>query len=496
MNFRPNRATLLALLALIMLLAACQSNTPPPNATPDGKTGARTPSPAVQATSTTAPTPLPTATPEPRLGAEPEELRGQVVQFWHPWQGELAERVQQAAEAFNKSNTWGVRVRVTAWYGSGALAEAVAEVAAGSGDDKDRERPSALAATSEQLAGWAVKPSLLVDLTPYIENRQSGLSLEERQAYAPAFWSQDQHNETRFGLPALRTARVLFYNETWAKELGFSSPPSTPANLKAQACAAAQANNAAEVMELSGTGGWVTDTDALTTLSWLAAFGADPLSPGEAGADGGPTAVRMYAFESEAAEEALVFLRGMIEDGCAWIGRSLDPQEYFARRRALFISASPADAMNQARWQEVAQSEDRWVMLPYPSVEGAPVVVSGGYSYGVVESSPGEQLAAWLFVRWLSEPEQAAALMEGWPSLPVRADTATLLEKNARSFPWNQILPLAQAEIRPAPGLASWRAARRAVEDAAWQVYHLPADMLPDVLPSLDAMLEEMSAPE
>lgn len=483
-NPSPRRLALIgALLLTALLLAACQqadATALPAEITPAGGTPpvATIPTATLTATATTV---QPTPTPDGLLGVDPESLKGRVVNFWHPWHGELEERALEAARAFNQANPWGLRVQVRALYSDGSLFEALSEaLEPGAGEV---ERPDVIAAPGEQLAFWAQGSTpAVVDLTRYVVDGQAGLGETEIAAFYQSFWAQDTSGSTRYGLPALRDARVLFYNQSWAEELGFDGPPDTPADFKAQACAAAEVNNAARLVDLYGTGGWLVDTDALTTLSWLNAFGANPLPETE----GQP-----YRFQSPEAEEALEFLRGMVSDGCAWVARSASPYEHFARRKALFYSGSLADLQIQAGWQTQMQSSDRWTILPFPSAEGEPVVFSAGYSYGVLSGTPEAQLGGWLFARWLAQPENAARLAEVMPSLPVSRPVAEQLGRLRGNIPWEQVVPLAES-ARPAPGLASWRAARRLVEDAAWQVYHLPPEELAQVLPYLDETVREI----
>jgi ABC-type glycerol-3-phosphate transport system substrate-binding protein len=427
------------------------------------------------------------------VDATTDDLNGLEISFWHPWEGELATRMKTLADEFNRSNEWGLKVKVTPHYNTDALTDAI-DAGVREGVDISTpspavmvtpvgSRPDVVAASTGQLAVWAAAENpLLADLQPYIADSRHGLTEDEVSAYLPVFWEQDVRGDTRFGLPALRGARVLIYNRTWAEDLGFSQPPMNPEEFKKQVCAAAVANNAARVADLYNTGGLRVDSDPLTMLSWMAAFGADPLPPADD---------QSYQFDSKEAESSLTFLRGLMENGCAWIGSDPEPYDAFSKRKALFYTGSLEDLAIQQRWQNQAGSKDQWIALPFRDQDGKPIVYSGGFSYGILRSTPEKQLGAWLFIRWLSQPEQAFQLEEAQPSLPVTSETVRLAEAAGEKTPWNLALPLMEG-LRPEPGLASWHLARRPLADAAWQVYHLPSDGLPKVLPQLDAMVEEM----
>jgi multiple sugar transport system substrate-binding protein len=480
MNFRPHAARWTALLCFGMLvgmsLASCQT-TEEPWATTVATPGGATPTAEVVAADTLVPTITPTATATAIPTLDPK-FRGQTISFWHPWQGELARQVDAAVAEFNSSNEWKLTVKARPFYSVGALDEAVALGL----QDKSQALPDVIAGTSEQLAAWSAAQGGVIPLDPYINHAQFGLSADEIKAYNPVFWGQDQAGENRLGLPALRTARVIFYNETWAKELGFNAAPKSPDEFKAQACAAAKKNNTAKVLEMYGTGGWLIDNDALTTLSWLGAFGAQVI-PTEAG--------KPYTFDGAESQKAVVFLRGMLNDGCAWLASTPAPYEYFAQRKALFYTGTLPDLYAQQRWQEKSKSKDAWRVLPFPGADGKPLIYSSGYSYAIMASKPETELAAWLFLRWMEKPGTAAKLIQALPSLPVSSGVETALNPNKNTFPWNMILPLT-GTARAAPALASWLEVHRLVEDASWQIYHGTTEGLAQILPALDQAIKEM----
>jgi multiple sugar transport system substrate-binding protein len=452
-----------------LFLAACQANSDVPWATvaPTRAGGKDTPKRTLPTVENPLVLPTTAFTASPKLAP-----KGQVVEFWHPWQGDLAKRVDEAVAEFNQTNEWNITVKVKPFYSSGALDEAIS---AGL-KDKANGLPPLVAAASDQLAAWSALNDAVVGLDDFLADPQYGMTGAEMAAFYPAFWAQDQVGGRRIGIPALRTARVIFYNESWAKDLGFSGPPKTPAEFKAQACAAAKKNNTAGIREKYGTGGWMIDNDALTTLSWLGVFGAQPI-PAE---DGKP-----YTFQSKEAQDALSFLRGMLDEGCAWLARNPAPYEYFARRMALFYSGTLPDVYIQSRWQEKLKNKDTWQILPFLGKDGKPVVYSSGYSYAVFQSTPETELAAWIFIRWLEKPAVAAKFETALPSLPVSSAHAVQFSESKGQFPWNMILPLIES-ARPAPVLPSWLEAHRLVEDAAWQTYRVPVGDLPQILPQLD----------
>lgn len=412
-------------------------------------------------------TPTPAATPTPNLPAEltvaPAALKGLQIEFWHPWYGKTAQALTGLVERFNRENAWGIRVTAVAAGGPDALRLAIEQTQPGD------ETPAVIAAQSSQLAGWA-DSGRLVDLSVYLTSAEWGL---DPTLFAPAFLTQDRLGEQQFGLPALRTAYGLVYNRTWAQELGFSTPPLTPAALNEQACAAAKVNNRSPYLEMRGTGGWMIRSDAWSALTWWYAFGADPL----------PAAPdQPYRFDSPQALKALEFLRSMQAAGCLWDPRLPDPEDYFARRTMLFYTAplNEMEALRRALARE--KSKDEWVVLGFPAQDGQVFALSEGESYALTRGAPESRLAGWLFVRWLSDPSRAAGLAQAAGEMLPFASGYGLPSEAAG---------LARV-IRPLPAPPDWRLAARPLSDAFWQTFRVVDDkQLTGLLSDLDELVAE-----
>ncbi len=442
---------------------------------------------AVERTRPALPTLIPTPIPEPTATVTPEflvpleRLDEIKILLWHPWVGELAREVDALVDNFNQTNEWGIHVMVQRSGSSMALAQDFEQALPAS------QRPHILIAPSEQLNFWYQNGRRLRVLNDFISDPLWGLSEQQRAAYSLVFWQQDQIDGLQLGIPAQRSARVFFYNLSWASELGFSRPPATLEDFRQQACAAAAANNAGGVRDNYNTGGWMVDTDGLTVYAWFKAFGLDnPLQ-------GDPPRL---SFQQPAALEALRYLRGMLDDGCAWFSRSPAYDEQFAQRRALYYSGSLLDLPLQTRTMQRMASEDAWALLPFPSADGSrPTVIVSGLSYGIASAAPEEELAAWLFVRWMSSAENQHRLLLRGGGLPLTSTAASLSEDIRRLYPqWGpalQWIPIAQA----APTMSDWRAARFVIGDAAWYAlqFYVQPEQFADILVQIDETIREVT---
>ena len=112
-----------------------------------------------------------------------------------------------------------------------------------------------------------------------------------------------------------------------------------------------------------------------------------------------------------------------------------------------------------------------------------------GPSYAVFKSNPKQQLAAWLFIRWLTLPRYQARLINTSGYLPVSQSAIEMLQNYGRLNPqWDQALALIPLAY-PAPKLASWRLASTILQDAGWQIFHQPPTPIP--VPTILQQLDE-----
>jgi len=421
------------------------------------------------ATNTPEPTPVIQI---PSMEKFPDEVE---VSFWYSWSGKAAGVIEQLVSEFNTSNLWNIKVIAfqngNADYLSHKIIQSLSE----------KERPNIIAADVGFIRSLALNSSTLLDLSAYVNHPVWGISEQEQLLYPVTFWQQDMVGNSRFGLPAQRNAYFLFYNTTWAKDLGFNSPPSTPDDFLNQSCAAARNNSFDNDNENDGTGGWIFNSRPVTVLSWMKAFGGGeiPLKDKDT-----------YQLESAANEKAFAFLQQLVRLGCAWVPRDSDPYQYFSTRKALFYSGSLEDILNQKK----IASRDNWTILPYPSLDGHAVILSDGFSYAILRSDSEHDLAAWLFARWMQKPENQARLIEGTSTFPLTSNVKERLSKFSQQNPaWVdslQYLPL----VKSAPLAASWLDAGKVLQDAAWQVIqsNIKPGNISEILIDAEKLIKEL----
>ncbi len=471
------------LLALSVFFSACQGYTPIPATqtqtslpgTPAASTATSRP---VQLPSAILPTRTATATlpPQPTLGLKASDLQGMKISFWYARTGLAGDKdlLQSQVDEFNRTNTWGLKVSLNVFQDTGDLFNQIQA-------SLYSTLPDLVLGYNFQLARLDSGGRFLADINPYIYDPKWGFNSRELSDFYPAFWSQDMTSGgdkpvKRLGFPFSRTGQVLFYNTTWAKELGFKEAPVTPEDFKKQACsAAAQRKDQKD-------GGWAVSTDPGALSSWLLAFGSNMKAPEGQG----------YAFNTHESQLAFTFLRDLFDQGCAWVPGDTYSNTDFAGRRALFISSSLTGLDFQKAAFQASSASDQWTVISYPSPGGEPAIDTYGQSFAILKSDPERQLAAWLLLKWLASPQNQAAWVQAYGTFPTRLSVLDSLAAYQKDHPQWQAAVALLPEAAGEPAYASWSAVRQALGDAGQELFS--SDFKIDQVPNLLDTLQKTAA--
>ena len=458
----------LAFLLFIFALSACTSQisndsstrTPRPNAT-ENASEPNTPVPAVSS-----------------LKVDKEALRGVQVNVWHPWFGAQASLFESQVAKFNTGNEWGIVVHAES---KSSYAELFAQTNAAL---DEKTNPNVVIAFPEHAFGWG---DHVVDLNTYVNDPLYGFSADDILDFPPVIWDQDNVDGKRYGLPAQRTARFLLYNQTWARELGFTTPPATSANFETQACAANKALAADADSNNNALGGWLIDTNPMTPLSWMLAFG------------GGAQEEQSYRFLTPANINAFRFVKVLQQRGCAWVpSPDLPVYDRFAARQALFTTASLEEFSDQSRAFFTSGSKDEWTVLTFPGDESSAFVIYGS-SFVMFESDDVTQLASWLFMHWMLSADRQAEWVKSTGLFPLRTSTMDLLADYSAEHPqWAAAVKLLPEGSRT-PQLGSWHLVRLMLGDAFSDMFDtirhpdLTDGQVPLLLKQMDETVTDLS---
>jgi ABC-type glycerol-3-phosphate transport system substrate-binding protein len=407
-----------------------------------------------------------------RLNVEKEALNGLEITVWTPWYDVEQSLFESFVRQFNEENEWGIVVNVQSQVTFAGLYESTTASLPRS------EKPDLVIALPEHAQGWYAD-GVVTDLAEYVNDPLYGMDASD---IPDVFWNQDMAGDARVGVPAQRTAQFLLWNETWAQELGFDSAPQTTEEFREQACGANGSLLTDDSAQNDALGGWLVDTEPMTAYSWMLAF------------DGGVLEEGNYRFLAPNNVNAFKYLRTLSEENCSWQGAAEGPFTPFTERKALFITVGLGDLPAAARAFANASSADKWTVIPFPSEDGGVLAVYGS-SYVVMKTTDAEQLAAWLFVRWLLEKEQDARWVEVTHLFPLRTSTVDLLGEYEKTRPqWKQAVELISfGEVQPQ--LGSWRTVKVMLGDGFRHMYrvNISSGQVPAILAQMDLMAKDVS---
>lgn len=391
--------TLFRLIAIVliatMLLSACQQQTTPEDSQPTEETN-------VDQTDSGDSAPAETGSYE---NVDPS---GQSVIFWHNHTRDREEALNEIIDEFNKTNEWGITVsgeyqgnygpifnKVLTFMGTPDIAQLVV-------------------AYQNQSATYQIADTL-VDMNALVNSEKWGLSEEEQADFFPSFFNQDVfsiYGGQRLGFPPNRSMEVMYYNMDWLTELGYDAPPKTPEQFKEIACKAVE--QPFSKYDGEGSIGYELSLDASRFASWTFAFGGNVFDYG----------TNSFTYDSDEAQSAMVFIQELFTEECATIvTEDYGDQTDFGAGKLLFsIGSTSGLPFYGSAVDEGAQFN--WSVAPIPYTTSEPVMNVYGASVTIPKTTPEQELAAWLFVKYYTSPEIQAKWARVSNYFPVRASVA------------------------------------------------------------------------
>ncbi len=395
----------------------------------------------------------PESKPETEVSLEALDPSGQEVVFWFQHTRAREEALQEMIADFNAGNPHGIQVRgeFAGSYGD-IYNKMVVGLQGGS-------LPDLVVAYQNQALEYYTADGI-VDLTPYMSSPKWGLSPQEKTDYVQAFMLQDQIRDgVQIGLPPNRSIEVIYYNVDWLRELGADGPPQTWEEF-ARLCRAGRDTPFSGNSNKERSIGFVLDEDASRLASMVFSRGGDFLN-----ATGDS-----YTLDTPEAAAALLLMKELVADGSVeMMGTAYGDQGAFVVGECLFILRSTSglpfvkDGVNDG-------ARFAWDVAPPPHTTPEPVVNFYGASISIGRTTAQRQLAAWLFLRWFTEPPQQARWVQASNYFPARKSTGALLaeyfEANPRYRGAYELLDYGT----PEPAVAGYDGVRRLISKAVVKV--------------------------
>ncbi len=343
---------------------------------------------------------------------------GQTVVFWHQHSQEREDAINAIVADFNDTNPYGITVDAEYQGGYGDIFKKMLPILGTS------DAPNIVVAYQNQAATYQLVDGL-IDMRPLVNSAKWGLSDADKADFFPGFFNADifpSFGGQRLGLAPNRSMEMLYYNADWLAQLraagaiDFDGPPATPEQFKQAACAATA--NPFSGATSNGAIGYELSLDASRFASWTFAFGGNIFDD----------AANEFTYNSDAAVQAMTFLQGLFDDGCASIvTESYGDQTDFGAGRTLFtVGSSSGLPFYKTAVNEGAAFD--WSVGAIPHTTPDPVMNIYGASVSIASGhSPEADLAAWLFIKYYTSPDVQATWAKASEYFPVRQSVANSL---------------------------------------------------------------------
>ncbi len=372
---------------------------------------------------------------------------GAAINYWFQFSGASGDAMQKMIADFNATNAQ--KITVTGTYQGPydqVYNKMLAAIAA-------KNPPELVVAYQNQAATYAVNDAL-ADMNVYVKDPKWGLGADISDFFA-GFINQDvnaQFGGKRLGFPPNRSLDVLYVNMSLLKSVGITAPPKTWDEFTVDCRKVTNKD--------TGTYGYAVDNlDASNVFAFLISRGGDFARPDGKG----------YTLNTPVMKTTMLYVAGLVKQGYArLIPKKYDDQNDFGNGLVAFTTGSTSGyAYYAAAVKANKNGPFDWAVAPIPqaTATNAPAMNLYGASVSIPKSTPPRQLAAWLFIKWFSEPKQQAAWTHVTHYFPVRRAAEPLIKDLLDSDPtfaaaWSL---LKTATLKTEPPYAGYDLARDAV---------------------------------
>ena len=373
---------------------------------------------------------------------------GQEVMLWHSYEGTLRDALLAQVDQFNATNPWQIVV-VPEYHGQPEQMKHELQQAALTNAQPDL-------AILQPADAWALGDAV-VPIQRYLDDTRFGLNEEDLSDIYPAMldMARDPKDKKLIGFPLGGEGVVLVYNAKYLASQNYFTPPTSWPLFKEMCEALTHDLTADGRVDVFGFG---FNPRADFATAWLNSRGGSLVN------DEGTSTT----FNSDEGVRTLTTLQETAKSGCFYRSSPVDSFSNnnaaaldeasirdFARGKVAMIFAKTTQLSEIFNAVE-ARGGFRWNVSPVPYGRRDPTLTLSGPTWIMLKSTPANQLAAWLFVRWFAETPQTVRWSQLTGLLPLRKSAEQGL---AGQFATNAGLKVAfdlLSVARPQPDIPQW----------------------------------------
>jgi multiple sugar transport system substrate-binding protein/sn-glycerol 3-phosphate transport system substrate-binding protein len=211
---------------------------------------------------------------------------------------------------------------------------------------------------------------------------------------------------------------ILYYNEDWLNELGYSNPPENWDQFR-EMVTLAKTQPFSRAANPKNAVGYELDVNASRFASMVFSRSGRLMDPD----------CSRYMLNTPETRQTLLFLRDLIQNDLAEIvvERYGDKADFGAG--ILLFSISSTSGIPFIEEAVEAGVKFNWSVAPLPHSTAEPIQNIYGASISVLNSTPEKELASWLFLKWFTDTPQQVRWAKSSNYFPVRKSAAKDLEE-------------------------------------------------------------------
>lgn len=336
---------------------------------------------------------------EAKTEEKAEETTGEPVEisFWHAMNGVNEEAIQKITDDFMKENP-NIKVNL---MNQGGYLDLFDKLMASA---KANQLPNLAQIYSNRLS-WYVDKGLAMDLTPYINDPEIGLTEEDKADFPAMFMDDCIWGGKQYAMPFNKSQMVLYYNEGMLNEAGVS----VPTTWEEWADAAQKLTKDTDGDGEPDVYGMVFANNLSTDIApWLKQAG---------GATMNEETNELY-FDTPETKEAVEFLNGMFQNKSArFAGEDKNANIPVQQGRAAMCVASTS-ALPYIESGTEEGITIKAAALPGHKTDDQLYYGTNVTTYDV--GSDAEKEASWLYLKFLTSTENTAYFAAQTGYIPVR----------------------------------------------------------------------------
>lgn len=327
------------------------------------------------------------------------------IEYWHRSSGAAAEGWAALAERFNTEFDGQIRVTQIPQGDIQELNQKVRAAAAGGG------LPAALMADDYDVTQYAAN-EIIVPLDDFIADPEHGFTQEELDAFLPEQINRHKlaiYDDQTMALPQAFSAFTTWWNVDALANAGFDAPPATWPEFPEHARAVGAAN--------PGMAAWILGGAGDRFISVLKTYGVEWLSDDRTTSN----------FDRPEALEIMTWWKELYDEGLLAITTESASELFIAGESAYFMDSSA----NIRGISEITEFAFDAGMPPQGPNSTEPRTETYGPVNVIPATTPEQQLAGWIWLKWLTSPEPLAqwvTVTSYFPSVPSVADDPVAAE--------------------------------------------------------------------